>query len=88
MCEVFVGFFFGGWGRGEGFDVVSLRSAVQWAGVNCLYGIDCTGPRPLEMATVHVLLHLDEYPAAEVVCGKEGASFSLVMEPHNRLGEI
>ena len=65
-------------GLGFVIEVVSSRSGVWWADIICICIIDYTSPRPVEKASVHVLLHLEECTTSEVrVCGRKGTSYSL-----------
>ena len=65
-------------GLGFVIEVVSSRSGVWWADIICVCIIDYTSPRPVEKASVHVLLHLEECATSEVrVCGRKGTSYSL-----------
>ena len=65
-------------GLGFVIEVVSSRSGVWWADIICICIIDYTSPRPVEKASVHVLLYLEECTTSEVrVCGRKGTSYSL-----------
>ena len=65
-------------GLGFVIEVVSSRSGVWWADIICICIIDYTSPRPVEKASVRVLLHLEECVTSEVrVCGRKGTSYSL-----------
>ena len=60
-------------------EVASSRSGVWWADIICICILDYTSPRPVGKASVHVELHLEECTTSEVrVCGRKGASYSLV----------
>ena len=82
-------------GLGFVVEVVSSRYGVWWADNLHLYH-HCL--RPVEKASVHVELHLEECTTLEVrVCGRKGTSYSDVSGfrrihratgPHGKLGEM
>ena len=62
-------------GLGFVIEGVSSRSAVRWADIICICVIDYSSLRPVEKASVHVRLHLEECTTSEVrVCGKQETS--------------
>ena len=64
-------------GLGFVIEVVSSRSGVWWADIICICIIVYTSPRPVEKASVHVLLPLEECTSEVRVCGRKGTSYSL-----------